>query len=412
MKNWNIFLSCAYLRCKWWATRPLELCLLLLLVPLLMFIITSVTNSVLSHDGLPLAIVDEDHSEYSELIIQRLSKQSLISIQMVDREEAIQLVHTNKVEAVIFFNEGFMESILNEKRSEIIELVYPPSSFTERIVSELVAIEVLRLSSNVRATQFINRRYEDFGLINSKLEQQHLWNEAWNHSDSYWEPKPLMSINYVETNNVDGNVETKDLTLVYYHLHLLIGYLSVLILISSIFVQQWLVEEKDLGVVKRLKSTPVSPFIYVIGHSLPGFVFVVLQGMFALVVIYANHRFLVPLTFEVILLFVTYLFTVFTASALIGILVKTNLQLQGIGILIAVLTSFIGGSFIDLGDWIQTARWLSFFTPQGWFLTSMKEIIPRSINQPPLYLVLPGFISLVGFSMFFSLLCIGGWKKL
>lgn len=411
MRGWSIFLSCVYLRCKWWAKRPLELFLLVALVPLTMLLIITITGSVFSHDGLPIAIVDEDQSEFSELVIERLSNQPMIYLQQVDHEAAIRLVHTNKVEAAIFFHEDFMDNILNQQRSETIQLLYPPSSITESIISELVSIEVLRLSSNVRAAQFVSDKYEQHGLVN-KDKQQELWQEAWDHSDSYWEPEPLMSINYIERNEVSGSEGSKDLTLVYYQLHVLIGYLSAIIVILSVFVQQWFVEEKELGITKRLKSTTVSPFIYVLGHSLPAFVFIFAQGILAIVLIFGAYEFIVSVTVEVILLYTAYLFAIFLGSLFLAISVKTSAQLQGIGIFIAIFTSFIGGSFIDLGELIQRARWLSNATPQGWFLTSLKEVLPIAHEGQSFLLMMPAITSLLGFSLLFSFLCIGGWKKL
>ncbi|OIJ22322.1 hypothetical protein BKP45_06695 [Anaerobacillus alkalidiazotrophicus] len=401
---WNIFFSSVSLRWKWWAKRPLEVSVLFLIVPLAMFLLTTIIQGVGQKDGIPIVVVDKDQSNYSQLVIERVAEHPIVSVERSDEEEAIRLLQTQKVEAVFIFNEGFMEKLHQADRKQLLEMLHTPSSLVAGLLTEVFTSEVNRLASNSQAAHYVSRKYEELGLIEieEKRHETSLWQESWEHTDSYWEPEPLMSIRYFELDRFShigqrNQIEIENGGLVRYELQLLMGWLSALLLFVLIFVAQWLVEEKQNGILKRLKSTAASPFFYVIGHSFPAFIFAFIQGGFTFVMIFWLYDFVVPLTLELLILFFMYFAAAFSLSLCIAIFVKTTGQLQAVGIFIVLLTSLVGGSFIDLGEWISFFKWLSYGTPQGWFLHGFRE----GAFEPALF----------GFVLLFSFFSIGRWRK-
>ncbi len=417
--------TCAWLRMKWWLRRPVELSFLVLIVPIAVVLLLLLTGNSAQEEGIRVAVVDEDQSIYSEVVIDRFSTQSIVSVEKMNREEAIQLVQTNKIEAAIIFSNGFMDQLIDKKRAEIVELYYPPSSLTHVLISELVASEVLRLSSNVQAAHYIDDKYEKLDLLSREdkkmIEQNrvptNLWEDAWNQSDSYWEPEPLMSITYIDggLHSRIGETETSDESesqaWIYFEIQFLMGCLSALILFLFIFMQQWIVDDYQLGVRKRLKGTAVSPLLYIIGHSIPTMVFVLLQGILALVLIFGMNQFALPLTWEIVFLFVLYVMATFSIGTYIAILVKSPLQLQTVGVLFVLFTSLAGGSFVDLSEWSDSVKWLSYGTPQGWFLNGVRDILPYVGEGSVGSAVLLTGCALCVFTLFFTALSVERWRK-
>lgn len=401
---WNIFWASVSLRWKWWAKRPLEVSVLFLLVPLTMFLLTTIIQGVGQKDGIPIVVVDKDQSNYSQLVIERVAEHPIVSLERSDEEEAIRLLQTQKVEAVFIFNEGFMEKLQQADRKQLLEMLHTPSSLVAGLLTEVFTSEVNRLASNSQAAHYVSRKYEELGLLQVQGDRHEtsLWQETWEHTDSYWEPEPLMSIRYLEPDRFShigqrNEQEVENKGLISYELQLLMGWLSALLLFVLIFVAQWLVEEKQNGILKRLKSTAVSPFFYVIGHSFPAFMFALIQGGFTFTMIFWLYDFAVPLTLELLILFFMYILAAFSLSLCIAIFVKTTGQLQAVGIFIVLLTSLVGGSFIDLGEWVSFFKWLSYGTPQGWFLHGFRE----GTFEPALF----------GFVLLFAFFSIGRWRK-
>lgn len=422
---WNIFWSCVLIRCKWWLKRPLELCLLFFIVPITMVLLVSIMQSVAKQEGIPLAVVDEDRSVYSKTVLERIADKPFIAMDIVDREQAVRLLETNRVEAVIILSEGFMDNLLQEKKKEIVEMLVSPTSVAQGFLSEVISSEVLRLSSNGMAAHYITNNYEqlhllspsDRSIIKEDRAQTRLWQEAWDHSDSYWEPEPLMSIVFLEQNDLSKNeqIETNtasgSLVLIRYELQLLMGYFTILILFVFIFLQQWLVEEKMNGIQNRIKSLGVSPFSYILGHSFPALLFVIIQGVVTTLFVFWQYDFVIPLTWELILLLILYMVTAFSLSLCIAIWVRTLVQLQVIGVFLIILTSFMGGSFMDLGEFVHLANGFSYVTPQGWFLKGWKESLPIIGEKSVITIIWPSLLALAGFIVLFTLLSVGRWRK-
>ncbi|WP_078554123.1 ABC transporter permease [Bacillus alkalicellulosilyticus] len=415
----NMFWSCVWLRCKWWIKRPFEVLFLVLLLPLLMLLLISLTQSVTQNDGIPLAIVDEDDSDYSRLIVKRVHEHPITSVEVISHEQAERFIQTNRVEAVIIFRQGFMSSLLEEQRKETVEMLYSPSSITQGLISEVISSEILRLSSNVKAAHYVSEKYYELDLLSFDDQQRfhedifmtRIWEEAWSHSDSYWEPEPLMSIDYQEPNRLvhmrENRSQQEEMTfsLVEYDLQILFGYLSTLIFFMFVFVQQWLVEEKLNGVQKRLGSMSVPPLAYVIGHSVPSFVFVTSQGILSLLIIFWSYDFVVPLSWQLVCLFIFYMLATFTLSLYIAVTVKNASQLHIIGTSIVLFTSLVGGSLIHITEWMPWVKWLSMLTPQGWLLYGwdVGHLYEKSIALPS--------VIFIGCILLFACLSLGRWRK-
>lgn len=408
----RMFWACALIRLKWWIRRPLEVAVLVLLVPVSMLLLFYLTQNTIQEEGIRVAVVDEDQSVYSQLVIERFASQPIIALETMTRETATRRVQANQVEAAIIFNDGFMDHMLQKEREERIDLLYSPSSLTRVLLSELVASEVLRLSSNVHAAHYVNDRYEQLGLLsltdqelikNDRVSTE-LWQKAWKESDSYWEPEPLMTIDYItageaspeETTNSAGGV---------YHIPLLMGCLSAVILFLCIFMQQWLVDDLRLGVRKRVKGMGVSPIVYVAGHSLPTFLFVMLQGYVAMILFFRINE--IQLTWGLVILLLLYMMAACTFGTYIALLAKSALQLQTLGVLLVLLTSLAGGSFINLSEWSDEFRWLSYGTPQAWFLKGIRE----SMTEAMAPIIWPAGCVLVAFTLLFVGLSAERWRR-
>jgi len=205
---------------------------------------------------LPIGIVDLDQTTYSELIIERLAKKNTISIKMLSQEEALKQVSTGKLEAVYILNKGLMDGILNGNLNEIIEIVKSPVSLSAEIIGELFSAETMRLSSNVDAANNISRKY---GTQN----KDGLWDEAWKHTDQYWEPQPPITIDYYSTSqhptNSDTNTEIAQIKENTSQMLILILLMfSILIATSTLF------NEKTNGTLKRIISTGTPLWIYIL----------------------------------------------------------------------------------------------------------------------------------------------------
>lgn len=239
---------------------------LILALGLFLFILWTILNftSKGKQDvfAIAIGIVDLDQTKYSALITERVSKNDTISIETLSQEEALKQVSTGKLEAVFILKQGLMDEILKGKTNEIIEIVKSPVSLSAEIIGELFSAETMRLSSNVDTANEISQLY------GSSLDEKNiLWKEAWERTDGYWEPGPLITIDYRSTDqDMSGNDSIKDITKIKENTSQIL--ILTLLMFSILIATSSLLNEKNNGTFKRIASSDTPLWIYLLSAVL------------------------------------------------------------------------------------------------------------------------------------------------
>ena len=211
---------------------------------------------------LPIGVVDLDQTPYSDLITKRVGKKETISVRATSLDDALKQVSTGKLEAVYVLKEGLMEKILADDLDEIIEIIKSPVSLSAEIIGELFAAEVMRLSSNTTAANTVSKAYAD-----GPQHAASLWQEAWDQTDNYWEPSPVITTDYRSTNKAPSSYrQNQEIQQIQNNLSelLLLSLLTFSILMAS----SSLLIEKDNGIIRRIISTGTPLWIYLLSSLL------------------------------------------------------------------------------------------------------------------------------------------------
>ncbi|MDA8227569.1 MAG: ABC transporter permease, partial [Desulfitobacterium hafniense] len=319
---------------------------------------------------IPIAVVDEDNTAYSSVLLERLEKKEGFRIMEVGRDDAVALLEGNKVEQVFIIKSGFEEKIKSGEKKELIDVVTSPSSYSASLTSEVIAGEVMRLITGEIAADWVQDEYKKLG----KAADGSLREEVAAYNDSLWEPKPLMTIIYKEIQGGGGigNVERVSLpAATATSTGVIVAFMMFYILFSS----GWLVEERTNGTLKRLASGPGALLV-----SYMGSILALLIAGFIQILLFS---FIDKLVFDVELfpgvlaypLFFMYLLAVISISLFLSAVLKTQAQLQAGAPVLALLTGFAGGSFWNFVEMPDRIKLLSMFTPQGWVLQGIKGLI-------------------------------------
>lgn len=144
------------------------------------------------------------------------------------------------------------------------------------------------------------------------------------------------------------------------------GYTVMFVFFIMISMVSTFIKDRDLGMTARIASTPVSPYLYLLGKWLPymGIVFIQMIILFLFGKLVYNVSLEQPL-----LLFVLALFLTFTATGLglaLAMLVKTDNMGIAITQIIALGGALLSGLWIPIEimpDFMQT---IAHFLPQYW----------------------------------------------
>ena len=343
--------------------------LAMILIPLMITVAAGYSFRHEKLDVIPVAVVDEDASEYSSLLLERLSGKEGLSLITTDRETAAALLEDNEAEQVFIIQKGFEESVRKGVSDGLIELVNSASSYSAGYTSEVVAGEVIRILTANMAANNVTEQYEELGIEKGSG----FWDEVYGYADALWEPEPLMTIEYKELKaGVAEKVSQISLPAASASAA---GLIVAFINFYMLFAGGWLIEERMNGTIKRLGVGKGAIALSFQGSILALFIAGILQiTMFTVVLrlFFGITLFKDPLS---LLVLAAYLLAVIAISMFLSSVLKTQAQLQVGAPVIALLTGFVGGCFWNYVEMPQSVQILSLFTPQGWALRALNRLM-------------------------------------
>ncbi|WP_028781885.1 ABC transporter permease [Thalassobacillus devorans] len=300
-----------------------------------------------SGSQVPIAWVDDDNSEFSQLVYHRLQENDRLHIKTLNKEEARQQVQTGEVEAAFLIKAGFEEQLKTGETDEIISWIRSNSSTLDAFAKEKIASEAVRLLLNSKAAQFVAAR-----------QGNESWEKTYKLADSHWMPAPLFQMEF----KWKMGVNTEGDAALPLSLQGVISFLLVYVMgMAAYFYNQWF-KDKRSGVLERIKLSTGHVYYYygaafliqlVLLISVTCFVFGLLVRVFQV-----EWGILTPwmLQFTVIL-------TLVHAILFLMVLILRSPQVYfsiSAGIILA--SFLLGGIPLETLDGLRVGAWL----PHGW----------------------------------------------
>lgn len=363
----------------------------MILIPLLIMVTAGYVLKNEKLDTIPVAVVDEDESAYSSLLLERLSRKEGLSLNTVDRKGARGLLEDSSVEQVFIINKGFEKSVKKGESDGLIEIISSSSSYSAGYTAELVAGETIRMVTADMASNNVVQHYESLGMEKGSGFRD----EVYAFADALWEPEPLMTIDYEELRG--GVVEEVSRAVPSTSSAASAGLIVAFIMFYMLFAGGWLIEERLNGTIRRLAvgggavaaSFLGSVLALFTAGALQIFIFAAVLRLFFGITLFAG-------TLSYLVLF-AYLLAVIAISMLLSSVLKTQAQLQAGAPVLALLTGFAGGCFWNFIELPGRVEYLSLFTPQGWALKALNSLIadPAALSMAMIPLLILLTISLI-----------------
>ncbi|HHW48191.1 MAG TPA: ABC transporter permease [Clostridiaceae bacterium] len=346
----------------------------MIIIPLLITVVTGYALRNEKADSIKIAVVDEDNSDFSKILVERLSVKEGIDLKNIDGEYALDLLKNNEVEEVFIIKRGFKDRIINGENEELIDVLKSPSSFSAEFAGELVAGEVMRLLSGSMAVNWVTGEYKRLGIeVDDNLEDEIL-----KCVESQWEPEPLMTIRYQEM--VGSEAKDTERVSMPASTAASVGVIIVFIMFYVLFCSGWLIEERISGTLKRL----VSGF-NTLGYSFIGSVLaLMILGILQIILFFTVCK----VVFDVVVftsawsyvVIFAYLLSVISISLFLSSILKTPSQLQAGAPVLALLMGFVGGCFWNFVEMPKSLKALSLLTPQGWTLEGINSLLVNPLE--------------------------------
>jgi len=393
-------LSIAYKEFRLWLQAPANW-LVVFLVP---FAFIGIFGASFS-EGTPVVTVygvNEDKGELGEEVVTLLQKSDNLELEMLStQEEADELVTKGTRMAAIVIPENFSASVTTDDGASILVLIDPGKAdqagivtglVQEALIKPIVYAEIERALSGLFKGQSIEGVDADVfkTFINAgvKAVVAKSVNEAIDDPLIKIEAKP-----YSEEAS-QGKISIFS--------QLAPGIAMVFAFFMVSHLADAVMDERSIGTLRRLMSTPLSKASLLFGKALPSFLLAVVQMIFILLV--CNQFFDLPLGNSWL--------------ALMTVIVATGLSVAGLGILIAGLArtpaqSGAVATFIVLAMGVVSGAMIpslklagiGYVTPHYWGLEGIQNVTARGMGMEGV-LMQSGI--LLGMAVLFFV--VGAWR--
>ena len=343
-------------------TGSLKLLLFILLALSFSFYIAHSTTHNTAPRSLEIALVDLDESNLSKQLITKLTALDGLDTRQVNLDTAQMLLARGRIEGIFIIEPGYAYAIQQAFGREL-PIRYESSTFVDSktAVREMIAGQVISQRSFLRAeAELIDAGIE---FSPAKLEElMRQFNEETNplYTFSIYAPTTL-AVTSDENHQIprDGFTTTHVLSTTY------LGFVSLAIILVLMTLSQWFAQPDSKAVANRMLILPK-------GRALSFFTDTLLLFVIGTIIILLASLLPFSISKTQFLYLFAYLYCI-TGLCLILSRFQESGSINILAPLIALFTSILGGSFMDLSTLSTTMQFLSLLTPQGQMLHGINH---------------------------------------
>lgn len=315
-------------------------------------------------------------------------------------DKAEQLIYKGVYPLALLFPEGYTERILKttndpQKERMVVYLISDPAMNFQLLATVKGAIQgaIERQVLLARIPQRLKEKLGPFGGMEGQLENL--------MGDTNVSERERSGVVFIHTFPKGFNVGRRPTaTEQNVPAYTIFGVFFIVLTLASSFLQ----EKKD-GTFQRILAAPLSKTALLIGKLLPYFLVNLVQIglMFSIsVVVFGIKLGNLP---ALIIISLALAAAANGLGLLVAALGKTEAQVNGLSVLLAITLSALGGMMVPTFIMPDLMKTLSLFTPHAWALTGYHDIIIRGLGTKD---VLTEMAVLLGFASFFFIVAL--WR--
>jgi len=368
---------------------------------------TFVLGSALNNNGpgegqiqIGLAVVDQDQTALSEILIDRLEADPAVKVQFMD-ESTARAELEDVMSAALIIPAGFGDALEAGETADLNVLQNSNEFSQAQLLTEAVQAAAAEIAGSFAAADIATHVAREVGLFDhTDIREEAYRSDAFAEAESSWKSGAPVAVAFdtvsrIETDNAPNGASQSS------------PGMMVMFALSFTFTGgAILLVERDQGTLRRLLVMPMGKGTLMTGKlvgiylgSLFQMTIMVLVGQFAFGVEWGRD----PIALAVMLL--AYALTGTALGLMLAALVKTTAQVSAAGTIAMMSLASLGGAWWPIEivpSWMQS---LALALPTGWAMRGFHDIITRGLG---LSAILLEASVLVAFAAAF--LVIGIWR--
>ena len=375
-----------------------------LILPVLFTVVTGVgMDAAFGGDGdnrYPVAAVDEDGGVLASEVLDLLAESEVVRLEFVSETQTREMLKDEEAYAAVLLPAGFTEGLMNGQAMEA-DFLFANVSAADRVRGEIQAV-MSRVGAAVAAAQTAVDEAETVAGFAGDAERQIYFDAALAAAREKLDPPPVGVEIEVATAlekedafaNFTGPSQSSPGMVVMFGMTTMLGVAIVL------------VQERRLGTLRRLLTTPASKVSILLGKFAGTFLLGLLQT--SILILFGWAVFDVPWGQEPLALTaVVFAFSLAIVSMglLFATLVRTEEQAGSVMTGAAMAMAALGGAWWPMAITPKFMQTLGHLFPSAWAMEAFQDIILRGATLND---VLPQVGVLLGYAtLFFAL---GVWR--
>ena len=326
--------------------------------------------------NLNLSVIDNDHSTYSQQLIQKIISSKYFKLTDVspDYEKALKSVERNQSDIILEIPADFEKNIVNRQGGKVM----------------ISANAVNGMKGGIGMT-YLNSIVIDFnmGIIQKMMPLKAGTNST---------PTIQIDTQYRFNPNLNYRVFMVPALMVMI-LTLLCGFLPA---ISIVF-------EKELGTMEQINVSPVPKSTFILAKLIPFWIIGFIVITIGFIIAWAVYGLIPAGYFSTIYLFAAiYILAVSGLGIVISNYASTLQQAMFIVFFFMMLFIMLSGLYTPIDSMPEWAKWIAAFNPLKHFMEVMRSVYLKGSN--PIQMI-KELVALIGFAVFFNSWAVLSYKK-
>ncbi len=377
-------------------TSPVEW-LFFLILPVIFTLVLGGGTAQPTDNRVRLYVVDEANTPLSATLLQTLEDSTSVHLIIKERDDALDDLDKRNISAVLLLPAGFSTEALQAGTSEL-EMRLQPNSTNALVAQQGVQAAISRVGSAVQIANASVTEAEKQSAFPSASDRQAYFDAALSAAQDKLASAPLRIR--------DSAGSTPDQIEYDPRANSAIGQMLTWVFIPLIGLSAMFALERQLGSLKRILTTPTSKVTYiagtVLGQVLTALVQMLILILFSALVMKLNWG-KSPLAVGMMLVSST--LAAAALGTMLGTLVKTENQANGLSIMVGMVMAMMGGCWYPIELFPLVIRNAVKVLPTTWAMQGILDIVMR--GQGPAG-VLPETLVLLGFALLFFF--VGVWR--
>lgn len=325
--------------------------------------------------NIKLAVVDQDHSEYSRQLINKITASGYFNLAQyaASYNGALQQVEKDKADLVLQIPSRFEKDLVKENEAKLFMAINAINGVKASLGGAYLRTIIQDYNKEVRTEWIQFPRFSPETQIEI--------------SSSNWY-NPLMNYKYF----------------------MVPGILVILLtMIGMNLAAINIVKEKEIGTIEQINVTPIKKYHFILGKLIPFWIMGLLVLTIGLLISRLFYGIIPAGSFITIYVFAAvYLLAVLGLGLLVSTYSANQQQSMLLSFFIMMILILLGGLYTSIDSMPEWAKWITRFNPVSYFIEVMRMVVLKGSSLADIKYHL---LKMAGFAIVFNGWAVFSYKK-